>query len=190
MTDESKIHGTEESNPSDQSTEKAPSRRKLIKAIAGAAGGAATASAVPSSWTKPIVNAVMLPAHAQTTGPTTTPPPAGPTPPPQTTPPPTVGCLIQTCDANLKSGCGLFTGTVLTSQGILVTLTNVPAGANVSWMFTQNPTSAQIKSSNGGTVTIGIQNGSPVPANNPHAIIITVDGQSPPCGEIVWTTTN
>lgn len=55
-------------------------RRKLLFALTS---GIVGASQLPKSWTKPVVNAVLLPAHAQTTdtdaGPTPTPPPALPT---------------------------------------------------------------------------------------------------------------
>ena len=44
-------------------------KRKALKTII--AGGVATSVAIPSVWKKPVVNSVMLPAHAQATGPTT-----------------------------------------------------------------------------------------------------------------------
>ncbi len=43
------------------------SRRKLLKSLAGAGGVAATAKAVPPSWTQPMVDAGIVPAHAQGT---------------------------------------------------------------------------------------------------------------------------
>lgn len=42
------------------------SRRRLLKAL-GLGGGTATVSQLPSAWSKPIVESVVLPAHAQTT---------------------------------------------------------------------------------------------------------------------------
>lgn len=53
-----------------QPTEKDESpRRKLLKTLA--AGGVAGA-ALPATWSKPAIDSVMLPAHAQTTGPIVT----------------------------------------------------------------------------------------------------------------------
>ena len=62
--------------------EKPISRRKVIKTLA-LGGGVTTGTLLfPSEWTKPLVEAVYLPAHAQTTGPTPPQPTptAGPTP--------------------------------------------------------------------------------------------------------------
>ncbi len=42
-------------------------RRNLLKALT-AGGGAATLSQLPKSWKKPVVDSVVLPSHAQTTG--------------------------------------------------------------------------------------------------------------------------
>ncbi len=42
------------------------SRRKLIAALS--VGGVVTASKIPATWSKPVIDAVALPAHAQTTG--------------------------------------------------------------------------------------------------------------------------
>ena len=41
-------------------------RRRLLKALAGAGGVYTTAKIVPETWTKPVVDALSLPAHAQT----------------------------------------------------------------------------------------------------------------------------
>lgn len=46
-------------------------RRKLIKALT-LGGGAVTITKIPSTWSKPVVDSVVLPAHAQTTGTITT----------------------------------------------------------------------------------------------------------------------
>lgn len=42
------------------------SRRDVIKKTGLAVGAVATVQALPANWTKPVVNAVILPAHAQT----------------------------------------------------------------------------------------------------------------------------
>lgn len=74
-----------------------PNRRQAIKYIAI---GAALLAA-PASWTKPVVNSVFVPAHAQASPPvvvvitpTAAPAPAPvPTEPPPTAPPPALGPL-------------------------------------------------------------------------------------------------
>ena len=48
----------------EESQQKSRARRKLLFGAAVAAGGAAV---LPASWTKPVVDTVLLPAHAQTT---------------------------------------------------------------------------------------------------------------------------
>ncbi len=42
------------------------SRRKMLKSVAVGGGAIATAHALPSKWTSPVVNMVVTPAHAQT----------------------------------------------------------------------------------------------------------------------------
>lgn len=42
------------------------SRRKLIKSLGISSGVVATSALIPKTWTKPIVESVVLPAHAQT----------------------------------------------------------------------------------------------------------------------------
>ena len=42
------------------------SRRKLLKSIAAGSGAIVAGKSLPDSWSKPIVDSVMLPAHAQT----------------------------------------------------------------------------------------------------------------------------
>jgi hypothetical protein len=43
------------------------SRRKLLKSIAAGSGAIVAGKSLPESWSKPVVDSVMLPAHAQTT---------------------------------------------------------------------------------------------------------------------------
>ena len=43
------------------------SRRKLLKTLAAGGGVAVTGGSLPQSWTKPVVNSVLLPVHAVTT---------------------------------------------------------------------------------------------------------------------------
>lgn len=42
-------------------------RRKLLKSLAASGGFVATSKSLPEQWSKPVVDAVLLPAHAQTT---------------------------------------------------------------------------------------------------------------------------
>ena len=42
------------------------SRRKLLKSIAAGSGAVIAGKSLPESWVKPVVDSVMLPAHAQT----------------------------------------------------------------------------------------------------------------------------
>lgn len=42
------------------------SRRKLLKSIAAGGGAILASKSLPESWSRPVVDAVMLPAHAQT----------------------------------------------------------------------------------------------------------------------------
>ena len=42
------------------------SRRKLLKSIAAGSGAIVAAKSLPESWSKPVVDSVMLPVHAQT----------------------------------------------------------------------------------------------------------------------------
>ena len=67
--------GTSEAAADGQNNDKAPgaatttsSRRKLIQALA-ASGVIVSAKLIPEKWGKPVVDAVALPAHAQTTEP-------------------------------------------------------------------------------------------------------------------------
>ncbi len=76
---------------------KTTNRRKLL---IGLTGGIASASQLPGKWTKPVVDAVMLPAHAQTSAttaaPTTTAGPGTTTPAPAPPPPTTTAAPTTT----------------------------------------------------------------------------------------------
>ena len=54
------------------------SRRKLLKSIAAGSGAIVAGKSLPESWSRPVVGSVMLPAHAQTSTPTTEPTPPAP----------------------------------------------------------------------------------------------------------------
>ena len=48
------------------------SRRKLLKSIAAGSGAIVAGKSLPESWSRPVVDSVMLPAHAQTSPPVQT----------------------------------------------------------------------------------------------------------------------
>jgi len=47
-------------------SEQNENRRKLLKSIAAGSGAIIAGKSLPESWSKPVVDSVMLPAHAQT----------------------------------------------------------------------------------------------------------------------------
>ena len=47
-------------------TNESSGRRKLLKTAAASSGMAVVATALPTNWTKPVVDSILLPAHAQT----------------------------------------------------------------------------------------------------------------------------
>lgn len=51
------------------------SRRKLLKSIVAGGGAVVAGKSLPESWSRPVVDSVMLPAHAQTSPPAASPPP-------------------------------------------------------------------------------------------------------------------
>ena len=64
------------------------SRRKLLKSIAAGSGAIVAGKSLPENWKRPVVDSVILPAHAQTSPPTS--PPTCTLP--QTIPPQTANC--------------------------------------------------------------------------------------------------
>jgi hypothetical protein len=48
--------------------EASPPRRKLLKTLAGAGGVVAAGALLPEKWTRPVVDRILVPAHAQATG--------------------------------------------------------------------------------------------------------------------------
>lgn len=65
-------------------TKSSGNRRKLLKTIAAGSGAIAAGRSLPDKWTAPIVDAVFLPAHAETTSTTTSAPVPTSTPVPTT----------------------------------------------------------------------------------------------------------
>ena len=54
------------------------SRRKLLKSIAAGSGAIVAGKSLPESWSRPVVDSVILPAHAQTSPPAPPAPSTGP----------------------------------------------------------------------------------------------------------------
>jgi len=55
---------------SDKNSNKISARRKLLKGLIAGSGAVVVGKSLPENWSRPVVDAVMLPAHAQTSGPT------------------------------------------------------------------------------------------------------------------------
>ena len=79
---------------SDKSSEnQSPGRRDALKKILVGAGVVTGSQLLPDEWTKPIVDSIIVPAHAQSSGDVTPAPgttssvPVSPTPPPGSTTP-------------------------------------------------------------------------------------------------------
>ena len=75
---------------SDQSSEnQSPGRRDALKKILVGAGVVTGAQLLPDEWTKPVVDSIIVPAHAQSSGggpvPSTSQVPVSPPPPDSTT---------------------------------------------------------------------------------------------------------
>jgi hypothetical protein len=56
---------TNDAAPQEEATQETLGRRQLLKALAATGGAAAAASLLPGKWAKPVVEAGVLPAHAQ-----------------------------------------------------------------------------------------------------------------------------
>ena len=67
MTEKKTCSESELKNTNGNVTENLKSRRGAVKALVVGGGVVAGSSAIPAEWAKPIVNAVVLPGHAQTT---------------------------------------------------------------------------------------------------------------------------
>ena len=59
------IFGIQIANPEQAMSEK--NRRKVLKSIAAGGGAVVIGKSLPDRWAKPVVDAVVLPAHAETT---------------------------------------------------------------------------------------------------------------------------
>ena len=69
MTDKENRHQElNESERSSSEAETSPARRKLLKTLAGTGGVVAAGALLPEKWTQPVVDRILVPAHAQATG--------------------------------------------------------------------------------------------------------------------------
>ena len=95
-TDKKATAGQSNDNHPDEQ-EHVKTRRDALRKILAGTGVVAGAKALPEKWTKPVVNSIIVPAHAQTTGPeqTTTTTAA----PPTTTAEPTPTTTTTTTEA-------------------------------------------------------------------------------------------
>ncbi|MCK5360157.1 MAG: hypothetical protein KAJ95_05990 [Gammaproteobacteria bacterium] len=61
---------TPENSKKQDLTRSKQSRRKMLKSMAAGSGAVIAGKSVPDQWAKPMVDSVLLPVHAQTSGPT------------------------------------------------------------------------------------------------------------------------
>jgi len=83
------------------------SRRKLLKSLSAGGGALVVGKSLPESWSRPVVDSVMLSAHAQTSPGTPTP---TPTPTPTTLTPLTFLLEADGSDTGLSCGATLALG--------------------------------------------------------------------------------
>jgi hypothetical protein len=63
-----KSHDVSPESPSDNASKPDGSRRRALRRLGAGGVAASAAAALPAAWTRPVVESVMLPAHAQTSG--------------------------------------------------------------------------------------------------------------------------
>lgn len=114
-------------------------RRKVLKSIAAGGGAIVAGKSLPESWSKPVVNAVMLPAHAETTDDTGS--------QPTTTIAPTTTCTPCLVAATFCAGAGdgsmqlevavdgTLTLTHSNYQGLLTDTVDPCTGGDFSFVF-------------------------------------------------------
>ena len=144
-------------------------RRKLL---VGLTGGVAGASQIPTQWTKPIIDSVLLPAHAQTSATTPAPTTAAPTTAAPTTQAPTTAapCASPLLDASnvtttdelvLRDPSGQTSGGTATTQivnssTVAISLSNalsvVPTAQGVNLNVA---VPSQLQPGQSGTISIG-----------------------------------
>lgn len=137
------------SNETDPQTGARP-RRQLIKALAAGGGVITSSTLLPSAWTRPVVDAVVLPSHAQTT--------CSPVDDEYFLNPGNPGASVPAPGVLANDSCSTVTGfsapTVL--QGGSVTFLNVNPDGSFNYTVTQPATrfSFQYTTENGQTATV------------------------------------
>jgi len=122
-------------------------RRKAVKTLMGGVAALTVYSALPTNWSKPVLEQVFLPAHAATSG-TTGEEPQGPCP-----------ITLQLSVSNNVSGAPIPSGGTTSSGTIVryeVSVSPVPAPGTQIRLYYANGTSDLIATSPGGVAGIGI----------------------------------
>jgi len=152
------------------------SRRKLLKSIAAGTTGALIAGkTLPESWMKPVVDSVMLPAHAQTSCSSTN--TFVITTPSQVGPP-----VVVPDGGSIAGGAGFtITGSITPNPGVI----SVTIAAFVDGSFTD---SIVIVTDASGNYS---QTAGPIPTNPPNSIVqLTTTAAAPfACATATWTAT-
>jgi hypothetical protein len=68
MIDKDDLHPENDPERNPVVEETSPPRRKLLKTLAGAGGVVAAGALLPEKWSRPVVDRILVPAHAQATG--------------------------------------------------------------------------------------------------------------------------
>ena len=108
------------------------SRRKLLKSIAAGSGAVIAGKSLPESWSRPVVDSVILPVHAQTS-PSTPPNPGTPPITPTTLTPLTF--LLDTDGSDTGLSCGATLSSAVLYRGRLQITPNPGAGQTVQYQL-------------------------------------------------------
>jgi hypothetical protein len=96
---------TNDAAPQEEATEETLGRRQLLKALAATGGAAAAASLLPGKWAKPVIEAGVLPAHAQVS--------PGPRPTEQPTEEPQPARVIACYAFNAAGGVAIYPDSII-----------------------------------------------------------------------------
>ena len=110
-------------------------RRKLLKSIATGSSAVAAGKSLPESWSKPVVDAILLPSHAETTDSSGSAPGATTTPAATTTPTATT-TSVPCCNI-----AGQYCDTVDATTAFDFIAINVEPSGNISVSLDANPQS-------------------------------------------------
>ena len=147
-------------------------RRKLLKSIAAGSGAIVAGKSLPDSWSKPVVDSVILPAHAQTS-------PAAPPAPPAPPVSGLTGIFITTEQITADSSAG---GTVDLAIAVcsdivntVATVTGVVGSVQVNETGIAVPGTTSIDSA-GVTATIGLISVSGTAPNRQLTVSVELSG--------------